>query len=305
LAGIGLAVYLTGRSDTASSSPTDDVWQGGSDLLPRQVASLVLTGTYTYDSENLYEYIDGQAPYYVGFGFRGLRVGEYSREGRATPVLVVDVYDMQRRRNAYGLFMDTVPPEEELSELGNAGYLSGNVAVFWKGPFFVRVAALTGEDVGSLVEEVARAIADGIEDNSADLAEFAAFPLEGLIPESFAFIKSAAFGLAYLRETFVAEYEGESGYYRLFFADLEDPRAAVQVLGEHAEFLRSGSGLESTEIGEAEGVVWGQDRYIGPTLMMARGRVVAGSTGLADRASAEAAVGDLLDRAIQVLSKEE
>ena len=305
LAGIGLAVYLTGHSDRGSGAGAAGIWGDGPELAPAEVASLFRTGIRTFDAENLYEYINGQAPHYIGFGFRALQVVEYSPEGAAIPTLVVDVYEMGQRRNAYGLFMSSLPPEEEVAELGNAGFLSGNVGVFWKGPYYVRVAALTGEDLSAQVEEAALVVADRIEDDSTELREFSVFPSEGLIPDSFAFTKSAAFGLAYLRETFVAEYEGEEVYYRLFYADLEDASAAMNLLEEHAEFLRSSDGLQTVRLDEEEGEVWGRDRYVGPTLMLARGHVVAGSTGLSDLAQAEEIVSDLLKRAVRVLDEEE
>lgn len=303
LACIAVAVYISGHSDGTQpdlgTSPSTAVARG---LTPSELGDLTLAGQRDYTADNLYEYIDGQAPHYIGFGFRALLVAEYAPKGAAVPSMVVDLYDMELRRNAYGLFMSTVPPEEEQIELGNAGYASGNVAVFWKGSYYVRVAGMTGGDLSREVKEAAVAIAANIRDDSTTLAEFSAFPQEGLLPGTLAYIKSAAFGLAYLRETFVAGYESSEGSYQLFFADLESPAAAVEVLMKHGEFLKSSDGLVSAEDGKDEKLVWGQDKYVGPTLFLARGNLVVGSIGLADRKTAESKSRELLDRAVRSLS---
>ncbi len=283
LACIALVVYLTGHSDRVSLvTVADSPWIAGMDLAPEKIDNRSLSGTRIYTPENLYEYIDGQAPHYIGFGFRALLVAEYSSESEAIPSLVVELYDMVLRRNAYGLFMSSVPPEDELISLGNSGYASGNTASFWKGPLFVKVNGLTSTDMGSEVSKAAEAVADKIDDGSTSLVEFDAFPKEGLIPDTLAYSKSAAFGLSYLTDTFYASYETPTGTYRLFFCDLANPAEAEKILKDHAEFLKSSDGLESEDYQSEVKSVWGKDKYVGPTLFIARDNFVAGSTGLAD-----------------------
>jgi hypothetical protein len=285
------------------TTEADSPWVAGVDLAPTATGTLGLSGTKIYTPENLYEYIDGQAPHYIGFGFRALLVAEYSSESASIPALVVDFYDMVRRRNAYGLFMDSVPPEDEIVSLGNAGYASGNVASFWKGPFFVRVSALTGSDMSSEVEEAARAVAAKIPDDSSTLSEFRAFPTDGLVSDTLSYSKSAAFGLAYLRDTFFASYEGPEGYYRLFFCELASPDEAAQILKDHAAFLKSNDGLMAEDYGSDPKTVWGKDRYVGPTLFVARDNFVAGCTGLQELETAAPVVRKLLDLVIQTVPK--
>ena len=85
--------------------------------------------------------------------------------------LVVDLYDMGNRRNAYGIFADSRPMEEAAIRLGNEGYASGNVAAFWKGRFYVRVAALTDADTGDRVLDAAHEATGWIEDDAGALKD--------------------------------------------------------------------------------------------------------------------------------------
>lgn len=302
---IGLAVYLTGRSgDLRSPLGLDSRWAAGSAIVPAELDSLALASTRVYGPEDLYEYINGQAPHYIQFGFRAVLVAEYAAEAAAMPSIIVDLYDMERRRNAYGLFMESFPPEAEMIELGNAGYQSDTVAVFWKGPYYVRVMGLAGTDRESEVHQAASRVASRIEDESRELAEFSVFPRAGLDAGSLTFIKAAAFGLAHLRETFAGTYETSDGTYRLFFCDLDNDQEVRALLEAHAEFLRGREGLEGVELGEGEGRVWGEDRYLGRTLLIGSGPLVAGVLRYPEAVDAQQLAVDLLKNAVRTLNED-
>jgi hypothetical protein len=299
LAGLGiifLAVYLTGSTGhSGASAGIDSRWTASRDVLPDQVGSLALTGTWVYGSDDLYEYINGQAPFYIQFGFQAVLVGEYGPAQAVMPTLIVDVYDQGERRNAYGLFMESFPPEEMPAELGNDGFVGYNTAAFWKGPFYVRVMALTAEDLSDQVEEAARLVAELIEDDHQVLVEFDAFPSVDLVTGTQTFSKTAAFGLPYLRDTFLASYRTETDSYRLFFCILEHEQEAADLVEEHAQFLEERQGLHTADRSNHHDLVWGEDRYIGAILMIREGRVLAGSTRLADPDRAEEVVRELIN----------
>jgi hypothetical protein len=297
LAAIFLTVYLVGSSgETRSLSGAESAWGGEMDILPPSLEPLVLTGTWTYGPDNLYEYINGQAPHYLQFGFRAVMVGEYSEDAGAMPEIIVDLYDMAERSNAYGLFMESFPPEEELAPLGNDGFYGYNVAAFWKGPYYVRVMALTAEDQSYTVHAAAEMVAERIQDEESGLTEFAAFPTEGLLPGTLGFSKVAAFGLHYMKDTFLGSYEGEESVYRLFYSDLEREEEALELVAAHRDYLGSAGELSAVEEGAQEELVWGEHPYIGAILMIRRGNLVVGSVRLAGREAAEGAVRGLLQR---------
>jgi hypothetical protein len=293
-----LAVYLVGSSgETRSLSVVESAWRGGMDILPAAVEPLVLTGTRTYGPDNLYEYIDGQAPFYLQYGFQAVLAGDYGEGAGAMPALTVDVYDLGERSNAYGLFTESFPPEEVPASVGNDGYIGHNVAAFWKGPYYVRVVALVEEDRSRTVQAVAESVAERIQDGEAGLKEFAAFPTDALVPGTLGFSKVAAFGLDYMKDTYLASYEGEGSGYRLFYCDLESEEEAQALLGAHESYLGSAGRVMGVNRGNGEESVWGEHPYLGAILLIRSGTLVAGSVRLADREAAEKAVRELLRRA--------
>lgn len=306
LAAIALAIYLTGRRSaplpaTAPEGRRAELLQPAEKLLESHTVRRVLS----FDAENLYEYINGQAPRYVQFGFKALVVAEYESSDPSTR-LVVDIYDMATRRNAYGIFADGRSPETAKVKVGNEGFASGNMVAFWKGRFYLKVSAPTEADVAALVLRAANEVAKWIEDDVGELPEFSTFPREGLVEDSLMFSKTDAFGLAHLRDAFVGQYDVEGSAYRLFFCDLGTEREALQALDDHEKFLVENNGtVEEKRVLDGAGVLWGGDKYFGPTLLISRGRFVAGCFGLADRTQAESLTEALLVRAREILDSHE
>ena len=301
LLAIGLSVILEGRSGTNTGPILIGMTSGeGHSLPPTLLAGYRLRSIATYDASTLYEYINGRAPRFVDFGFKGLTVAEYA-SGDAAPTVIVDVYDMGQRRNAYGIFMDEFPPEEEPAALGNGGFVSGNLAVFWKGTSYIRVSAPTETDMEDIVRQSAEALAQTIDDESAELKEFSAFPTDGLAAGSEVYVKSAALGLEYLRETFLADYESADGSYRLLLCDVERKEDALKILKGHEAFLRAGGSVDEASYDGDENIVAGLEKYIGPVVLLSRENLVAGCAGLDNRAVAEQKARDLLARAMDML----
>ena len=90
-----------------------------------------------YDSETLFDFMNGAADLYFTYGFEGLSVGEYvDKDGR---VIQIQIYDTATDADAYGLF--TYNSYGEPIQLGVDGELdSGYRLAFWQGPHYVQIA---------------------------------------------------------------------------------------------------------------------------------------------------------------------
>ena len=90
-----------------------------------------------YDTNTLYDYIDGGAELYISYGFRNVFSREYACDDQ--PLIHVEIFDMGSSANAYGVFTNTT--ETDNTEIGQgAQYLEGSL-LFWKDHFFVSVFA--------------------------------------------------------------------------------------------------------------------------------------------------------------------
>ncbi len=112
-------------------------------FFPSEIDGLTRTGQLKiYTNENLYEYVNGHAEYFISAGFKGLTVGEYGRKeiGKRGPDAVVDMYDMGKSIYAFGVLSDESGGKTDLLRPGVTGIKRDQSAVFIKGQYYVRIA---------------------------------------------------------------------------------------------------------------------------------------------------------------------
>ncbi len=156
----------------------------------------------TYTSENLYEYVNGHAEYFISAGFKGLAVGEYSGVEGGGPDVVVDIYDMGRSIYAFSVLADETDGKADLLLPGVTGLKTEQGVSFFKGQYFVKIA-LYNKDVSldDFIIQIDRQI-----DSSADLfPEFALLPDIGDVVQT-RFVREAYRGLDFVNNVIEREY---------------------------------------------------------------------------------------------------
>ena len=110
----------------------------------------------TYDADNLFEYMDGNAEGYIIYGFQNMQ-GVTCKKGGVT--LVVDISEMADADSAYGMF--TREPRPAAAELcGRHGRpdRSAPRLIFAKGKYYVEIAANPEGDHTAALKEWATAL---------------------------------------------------------------------------------------------------------------------------------------------------
>ncbi len=115
--------------------------QGGTDpviSLPSEIEGWKWDGKeLRYDSRTVFDYIDGAGELYLAYGFRDLVVRRFEKPNQ--PPLTLEVYDMGSAENAYGVF--SFERQDETLEIGQGSEIGGGLLRFWKGKYFVGIAA--------------------------------------------------------------------------------------------------------------------------------------------------------------------
>jgi len=110
LPAVALLIYFNGQSyDPAliNFSKSQSVMDNMSGFFPDEIETLSRSGQIrTYTRENLYEYVNGHAEYFISSGFVKLSVGEYSMNSKDDPDVVIDIYDMGKSIQAFGILSD-------------------------------------------------------------------------------------------------------------------------------------------------------------------------------------------------------
>jgi hypothetical protein len=150
------------------------------DLLPKQIDTWARGDSpLTYDRETIFDYINGAGEVYRSYAFGQVAVAVYaSSEG--LPDVTVELFDMGDPADAYGVF--SYAREQEETGIGGGYERKGRVLCFWQDRYYVCVASeeRTADSERSL-EEIARAISEGLPPASEPPALVAMLPDDGLV----------------------------------------------------------------------------------------------------------------------------
>jgi hypothetical protein len=258
----------------------------------------------SFESDNLYEKINGREDYYKSFGFERLwflsileAALDDDRDDASPPRTVdIELFDLGAAPNALGAYAGERPPDVLPTVDDNGMYhTSGNALFMTRGRYYVRVI---GSDAGREVQELLAHLADRFR------AHMSGEPLPWgyalfvgalqLDPGRVSFMPENAFSFGFARNVYAARIgDGETEVFVV--ASTADDSAIVVADRFTGGFLGYGSraGAGSRGAGAPQ---WIEDRYLHRISgAVARGRWVLGVRGAPDIQSAEEELRPLSD----------
>ena len=236
---IALLIYIEGQKYDPALIQFQSAQSGGdvmTSFFPREIAGFSQIGQVrSYTKENLYEYVNGHAEYFISAGFIRLAVGEYSATGSGEnePDVVVDIYNMGKSIQAFGVLSDESGGNMSDLQGGLTGFRTPLGISFVKGQYYIRVSAYN-ENV-SLVT-FTQSLASTIAPESDPLPEFARLPDIGHIVAT-RFIKEAYRGLQFVNNVIEREYlvNNETVYIFVYPGEKQEIK---NLLGSFTDFFR-------------------------------------------------------------------
>jgi len=229
---------VAGKSGTAASSPGENPGNiaatknpGGEESAPaedggekpaaapkpalkKEPLEISLDGTKPmgdtefYNSDNLYEKIDGRAPAYQGFNILQLRCRSFGVNG--APGSYVDLYEYRFDTpiDAFGMYSLERDPKGKALAFVADGY-SGEMGYYYRqGAVYVQIIA---SDMKPETLAKAKSIADirakDLPVDDTGLAGRRKLPAEGMVADSVAYVLDNAQGQASLKDVFQAKYK--------------------------------------------------------------------------------------------------
>ncbi len=229
----------------------------------------------TYDSDTLYDFMNGAADLYFTYGFQSLAVGEYVHGGGGQ--VRVELYRTATDADAYGLYAYNAFGEP--LDVGVEGrWESGLGLAFWQRQTFVQIVPREQVDDASL-RAFAQAVSMALPEGGVRPGVVNALPSEGMRPGSARFFREQmalenalwlgpanVLGLGPQVEGALAEYErgGERATLVLVtYPDAGLAQAALETLGQaEVEDLVTGQvsgaslGAVFGEIDETAAALW-------------------------------------------------
>jgi len=227
----------TGLSDLLPAASSMDGWQ-------------ITDGPTNYDSEGLFEYLNGGAPLYLDFGFEGMVHVRYQLGDNSLSSVTLDVYDMGSDLGAFGLYRSGRPPGAEVRDWGAEGFRSGTVAAAWKGDVFTQAQA--DDDRPELIEAMEDMVAQVTKSASGSTSVpqiVHLLPSDGLVPLSERLVAKDLMSHAFLPGGVVATYEVADKEGTLFFSELAGEPAVTEAMAglraHHEQWGEIGEDIDS------------------------------------------------------------
>lgn len=209
----------------------------GAQLFPDRLSGLDRAGQVrSFNKDNLYEYINGHAEYYIGAGFKGLTVGEYGIGADGQPRLVINLYDLGTALNAFGVLVNEAG-EQTPVDIGSLGFRGKQGVNFIHGPYYAQLS-IFDQETDAL--DAARELAGVLQQAIATEALVFRFPDLGR-PLETRFVREYYRGMEFFNQVLERSFERDGLEFQAF--TLSAPAVEIQAIAQSASTFLSEDGI--------------------------------------------------------------
>ena len=224
----------------------------------------IAQGSRIFKPEDLWEQIDGQAEFYLDYGFQQLLTADFT-PSEGSHFIAIEIYQMENPDDAFGIYAAERSPEEHFLKGAVQGYSGKNFLNFWKGSCYVKLASIqNNSDTGKTLLELSRIIATKIKGPTSEPALFACFPERSRVKRSERFIPKNFLGQPYMKNGYRVDYAQGEFKYQLFLIRNASLKEAEEVFEKYRKFLASKDEilLPMEKPGYRELAVKGKNQYV-------------------------------------------
>jgi len=265
------------QAERQAVTKIEDTLPGAHELSGWQVQG----SPYAYQSDNLYQYIDGAADQFIAYGFKRLYGAEYICKTNKQESLVIDVYDMGSQLSAFGMFTSKKDPASASPGIGAESFGNDQYVVFYKDRFYVEIQPRISSENNRLIpQRAARLVAQKISGTSMRPTVLKVFPEADKIAGSENYIVGGILGHAFLPQGVMSEYHSNGEVVKAFIAPFPSPSDAQTAFEQYKQFLSAlGKPVDQNNtVGERS--FCAQEPYHKNIIVAQQGCFVAGMTEL-------------------------
>jgi hypothetical protein len=227
----------------------------------------------SYEADNLFEYMDGNAEGYLLYGFQTMKGVTCTKGGIS---VVIDVSDFGDADSAYGFFSSNRDLRVASAKIGAGGQIIPRRAIFVKDRYYVEVAVNQEGDHTAALTEWSAAWEKLVPGSSTPPVALSWFPAGK--QQSMRLIPESVMGIRALKRGYAGIYD----YGKAFVVIEESPETASAALQKvKARFVDT----TPAKVGDESFQV--TDKYLGRLCFFRKGRYLAGWANVADGQSPE------------------
>lgn len=236
-----------------------------------------------FTEDNLYDHINGEAEMYIPYGFKVMATAAYKGMAKPKNSLIVDVYQMGSRLDAFGIYSNYTRPDSPRVRLGVEGYMDKTLLMFYKDRYFVRITVL-----GSITREAllncARAIERNIKGDAKHPAGLDVFKAGHIKKGSEKYIAHGLLGYKFLGKGLIAETNTKDA--KVFVVTGQSEIEISALLEDYRGYLKK-EGIDLKEYkGKGEIYLIGDEPLYKKVLLYHSGRYLVGIVRFEDPALA-------------------
>jgi hypothetical protein len=230
-----------------------------------------------YDSENLYEAVDGMAGYYIDAGFVRLARCEWRpADSKDDACLAMDLFDMGSPLGALDLLADSRTDKTVYAAIGNEAHWTDEMLELRTGRYYVKLVPHPGgAALKPLMKAVAEALVKAAPPGPADEALVSPLPADKMVPHSAAYVAKEFLGREFLSNVREAAYEAGGKRVRLFLMATDSPEKARAVFMAWKELVPPSSATER----DLANMFTSSEEDVGATLVAHHGKFLVGAIG--------------------------
>ena len=267
------------------------------DILRRVVKEL--TGAEveveSFGPENVYEKINGKDHLFLGHGFEALAVTRVAVEG-GEDSFEMFVYDMGEPENAFGVYASLRTDDPAWRHEGVMGLAGANAIFFIKSKYYVcLVGSSTSAALQKLMDKAGGRLVELLGGEAASLWAIDVFPREGLVADSFGYVRANWLGSEFFDKVFTADYEVAGGKVTGYLSRRADADEGRATLAQLEGYWREVGGKIVSKKEDSKAPRVAAELFGVYEVAFGCGEYVGGVTEADDLTSAEALAGELIE----------
>lgn len=188
-----------------------------------------------YNSNNLYTAINGAAELFFKYNFVEMNRVDYLQDSN---YITVEVYKHESPIDAFGVYSRERPNKDIYIEIGVQGYKEHDYLYFNAGNCYIKIRTLIlNKKSEEAMQNIAKEIALGLNNNAVFPSQFSAFPSSSKIPFSEKYYNESVLGFDFLHSSYEVTYNKENKEFVLFILEGDNKDDAFQMLTDYFAYF--------------------------------------------------------------------
>ena len=216
-----------------------------------------------YDSDTLWEYINGASEVFLMYEFDELHIADYI-QGKDS--LNVEIYIHGTPEMAFGMYTKERQPSYNFVEIGAQGHKSDTQIYFVKGTSYVKITTSAASDeIRNCLIPLAEKIAATLDGPSEMPGIIKMLPAEGRLTNGEVFLTESVMGHAFLENAYKIKYTLDGKKFDLFVFTKENAEQCREMISAYLDW----ADVEGVDPSSEK--IFLEDKYNGPVFIRQKG----------------------------------